>query len=124
MKLYQAKRYPEAIEQFKAAIAAETGQPSTKDEVAQTRALALAHFNLACAMALARKAGKTCEVGAYLGVVWEHVLESIRLDPSRLEKAVSDPDLKELRRGRSGATRGASPKGCRSARSERRLHSS
>ena len=97
MKLYQAKRYPEAIEQFKAAIDSATGQPSTKEEVAQSRALALAHFNLACAMALARKAGKTCEVGAYMGVVWEHVLESIRLDPSRLEKAVTDPDLKELR---------------------------
>ncbi|MBL8939171.1 MAG: hypothetical protein JNM69_31710 [Archangium sp.] len=97
MKLYQAKRYPEAIAQFKAALEREAEQPSTKEQVAQTRALALAHFNLACAMALARKAGKTCEVEAYLPSIWEHVLEAIRIDPNRLEKALTDPDLKELR---------------------------
>ncbi len=97
MKLYQAKRFPEAIERFKAAIGNATDQPSTKEQVAQSRALALAHFNLACAMALARKAGKTCEVDAYLPSIWEHVLEAIRLDPNRLEKALTDQDLKELR---------------------------
>lgn len=97
MKLYQAKRFPEAIERFKAAIAAAADQPSLKEQVAQNRALALAHFNLACAMALARKAGKTCEVDAYLPTIWEHVIESIRIDPNRLEKALSDADLKELR---------------------------
>lgn len=97
MKLYQAKKLPEAIEQFKAAITRATDQPSTKEQVAQTRALALAHFNLACSMALARKAGKTCEVEAYLPTIWEHVLEAIRLDPNRLEKALTDGDLKELR---------------------------
>lgn len=97
MKLYQAKKFPEAIAQFKAGIERATDQPSTKEQVAQTRALALAHFNLACAMALARKAGKTCEVDAYLPSIWEHVLEAIRLDPNRLEKALTDSDLKELR---------------------------
>lgn len=97
MKLYQAKKFPEAIELFRAAITRATDQPSTKEQVAQTRALALAHFNLACSMSLARKAGKTCEVDAYLPSIWEHVLEAIRLDPNRLEKALTDPDLKELR---------------------------
>ncbi|MDP3232229.1 MAG: hypothetical protein Q8N26_05605 [Myxococcales bacterium] len=97
MKLYQARRYPEAIAAFQKAIELEADQPSTKEQVAQTRALALAHFNLGCALALARKAGKTCEVNAYLPTIWEHVLKSIALDPNRFEKALTDSDLAVLR---------------------------
>jgi hypothetical protein len=99
MKLYQAKKYPGAVAQFRLAVknAEAVPQPTTKEQVAQTRALALAHFNLACTLSLLRRAKRVCEFDAYRSTITEHVGRSIALDPNRLEKALTDADLAGVR---------------------------
>lgn len=98
MKLYQAKNYPLALERFRAAIADEkTTFPSVKEQVAHTRARALANFNLACTLSLLRKARKVCEFDAYRGTIMGLVRQSIALDPNRLERALVDADLQSIR---------------------------
>ncbi len=100
MKAYQAKKYPEAIELFRKAIKLgdeEKTGATLKEEVQLTRTRALAHFNLACTLALARKAGKVCDFDAYRSTITEEVEQSIRIDPNRLEKALSDADLTGIR---------------------------
>lgn len=100
MKLYQAKKYPEAVEQFRKAIKLgeeEKAADSKKEQVQLTRMRALARFNLACTLALLRKAGKVCEFDAYRSTITEHVEQSIALDPNRLEKALTDADLAGIR---------------------------
>lgn len=100
MKHYQAKQYGDAITQFKLAIdlGAKAPEPTTLKDLAQlNRTIALAHFNLACTLALARKAGKICDHDAYRSAIWEQVRLSISRDPNRLEKALTDPDLANVR---------------------------
>lgn len=98
MKLYQAKKYAEAVEQFRKAVkAGEPAGASVKEAVQLTRVRALAHFNLACTLALLRKAGKVCEFDAYRGTITSEVQEAIQLDPNRLEKALTDGDLTGIR---------------------------
>lgn len=100
MKHYKAKQYGEAITQFKLAIdlGGKAAEPTTLKDVAQlNRTIALAHFNLACTLALARKAGKVCDHDAYRSAIWEQVRLSISRDPNRLEKALMDPDLANVR---------------------------
>lgn len=100
MKLYQAKRYPEAVEQFRKATRAgetEAPGPTAKEAVQLTRVHALAHFNLGCTLALLRKAGRVCEFEAYRSTVIDAVQEAIKLDPNRLDKALADPDLSAVR---------------------------
>lgn len=100
MKLYQAKKYPEAVDQFRKAIKLgdeEKAADTKKEQVQLLRVRALARFNLACTLALLRKAGRVCEFDAYRSTIAGHVEESIALDPNRLEKALADPDLAGLR---------------------------
>ncbi|MBL8923111.1 MAG: hypothetical protein JNJ54_29950 [Myxococcaceae bacterium] len=100
MKLYRAQKYPEAAEQFRAAIRAgerEAPGPTVRDAVQLTRQRALAQFNLGCTLALLRKAGRVCEFDAYRSAVVEAVQQAITLDPGRLEKALVDPDLAGVR---------------------------
>lgn len=100
MKAYQAKKYPEAIELFRKAISVgeeELTGATLKEEVQLTRTKALAHFNLACTLALVRKAGKVCDFDAYRSTIVEEVQHAIRLDPNRIEKALTDPDLSGIR---------------------------
>lgn len=100
MKLYQAKKYPEAIAEFRKAIDTyEKGEdpPSMRERILLARTIALARFNLACTLALLRKAGKVCEFDAYRSAITMEVDQSIGLDPNRLEKAVTDPDLTGIR---------------------------
>jgi hypothetical protein len=100
MKHSKAKQYREAITQFKLAIelGGKAAEPTTLKDVAQlNRTIALAHFNLACTLALARKAGKVCDYDAYRSASWEQVRLSIARDPNRLEKAMTDADLANVR---------------------------
>lgn len=98
MKLYQAKKYADAVPRFRAAIADEAKDfPSVKEQVAHTRARALATFNLACTLSLLRKAGRVCQFDAYRGTIMGLVTQSIALDPNRLERALLDADLQPIR---------------------------
>ena len=97
MKLYQARKYLEAKDQFVAALKDQAPRPTVKEQTALVRTRALAEFNLACTLSLLRRTGKVCAADAYRGEVMAHVLASIALDPNRLEKALTDKDLAEIR---------------------------
>jgi hypothetical protein len=97
MRLYQAKRHREAAAEFRRALSLDAVAPSLKEQTVQRKALALAHFNLACSLALQRKAGQTCETEAYRSTIWQQVREAIAIDPARLERALADPDLATVR---------------------------
>lgn len=97
MKLYQARRYLEASQQFAEALKDEAPRETVQEKVAWTRTRALAHFNLACSLSLLRKAGRVCDGDAYRSVIVSNVEQSIALDPNRLEKALKDPDLSPVR---------------------------
>lgn len=83
-RLHQAKKYPEAVAQFERSIEAD---PS----------FALAHYNLACALARLRAAGQICEHDAYRSTILEHLQEAVRLDPRRRARLRKDPDLAPVR---------------------------
>ncbi len=83
-RLYQAGKYPEAVEKFRAAV-----QKDPKH--------ALAHYNLAATLGVLRKQGQVCEHNAYTSTILEHLATAIRLDPKRLKRAKEDADLDPIR---------------------------
>src|SRR5690348_15954730 len=101
MKAYRAKDLTKAFESFKQALDADpeekTAGPSTKEKVERARLRALIHHNLACVQALLRAKGKVCETDAYRSSIVEHLAQSVKYDPSRLDRATSDPDLASVR---------------------------
>ncbi len=83
-RLYQAGKYPEALEKFQAA--------AKKDPKH-----ALAQYNVAATLGVLRKQGKVCEYEAYPSTILEHLTVSVRLDPKRLKRAKEDADLDPIR---------------------------
>ncbi len=58
---------------------------------------ALAHYNLACTLALLRRQGKVCEHDAYEDAVLDHLARAVQLDPGRAERMRTDSDLDDVR---------------------------
>ncbi|TSC20381.1 hypothetical protein FOF48_35520 [Corallococcus sp. Z5C101001] len=83
-RLYQAGRYPEALEKFQAAAQAAPDY-------------ALAHYNAAATLGLLRKQGKVCEYSAYRDTIVELLSTAVRLDARRLQRAKDDRDLDVIR---------------------------
>ncbi len=80
-RLYKQEKYVEAVQKFEGAIAADATH-------------VLAHYNLACTLAILRtKPGGVCEHDAYAEVIVGHLQEAVRLDPARRKRAAEDPDL-------------------------------
>lgn len=83
-RLYQAGKYPEALEKFEAA--------------AQTDPrYALAHYNVAATLGVLRKQGQICPYSAHRETILERLNTAIRLDPRRLARAKEDADLDPIR---------------------------
>jgi tetratricopeptide (TPR) repeat protein len=83
-RLYQAGKYPEALEKFRAA--------TEKDPKH-----ALAHYNVAATLGVLRKQGLVCQHEAYLQTILEYLTKAVRLDPKRLKRAKEDADLDPIR---------------------------
>lgn len=83
-KLYKAKQYEQAIEKFRAAIAADPNH-------------ALSHYNLACTLGLMRKQNKVCEFDAYQSTVLDELEAAVKLDEGRRKRMQSDSDLESIR---------------------------
>jgi tetratricopeptide (TPR) repeat protein len=83
-RLYQAGKYPEALEKFEAAAKA---NPK----------LALAHYNVAATLGVLRKQGKICDYSAHRETIVERLTRSVELDPRRLARAKEDADLDPIR---------------------------
>lgn len=83
-RLYQAGRYPEALEKFQAAVQADARH-------------ALSRYNVAATLGVLRKQGKVCEFSAHRDVIVEHLTQSVKLDPRRLARAKVDADLDPIR---------------------------
>jgi hypothetical protein len=101
MKAYRAKQLEQAVEQFKKALEEDpeekTAGPSVKEQVERAKLRALIHHNLACAQSLLRAKGQVCVTDNYRSVIVKHLHESVKYDPSRLERATKDPDLAAVR---------------------------
>jgi tetratricopeptide (TPR) repeat protein len=82
-RLYQQKRYAEAMELFRKATEADSKY-------------ALAHYNLACTLAILRTVEGPCEHNAYRRTIIHHLREAVQLDPRRKSRLKSDPDLKPV----------------------------
>ena len=87
-RLYQAGKYPEALEKFTAAAEADPG-------------LALAHYNVAATLGVLRKRGQVCEYSAYRETILERLQRAIRLDSRRLARAKEDKDFEPIQIGRA-----------------------
>ncbi len=83
-RLYQAGKYPEALEKFQAAAQADPK-------------LALAHYNVAATLGVLRKQGQTCAYDAYRETILERLNTAVKLDPKRLARAKEDADLDPIR---------------------------
>lgn len=83
-RLYQAGKYPEALEKFEAAAQADPK-------------LALAHYNVAATLGVLRKKGQICQHSAHRQTILERLNTSIQLDPRRLARAKEDADLDPIR---------------------------
>lgn len=83
-RLYQAGKYPEALEKFEASARADPK-------------FALAHYNVAATLGVLRKKGQVCQHEAYRNTILERLNASIRLDPRRLARAKEDADLDPIR---------------------------
>lgn len=83
-RLYQAGRYPEALEKF---------QASAKEDPAY----ALPRYNAAATLGVLRKKGQVCEYGAHRDVIVEHLSQAVRLDARRLARARQDTDFDGIR---------------------------
>ncbi|QQR41541.1 tetratricopeptide repeat protein [Myxococcus xanthus] len=83
-RLYQAGRYPEALERFQASAR-------------ESPDYALAHYNLAATLGMLRKQGKVCEYSAHRDVIVEHLTLAVKLDARRLTRAKEDADFTPIR---------------------------
>jgi hypothetical protein len=84
LRLYKQKRYLEAVQLFEQAIAAEPRH-------------ALAHYNLACTLALLRKSGQGCKQGARRSVILGHLARAVEIDGTRRDRMKVDADLEDVR---------------------------
>jgi tetratricopeptide (TPR) repeat protein len=82
--LYQAGKYAEALEKFRAAT-----QVDPKH--------ALAQYNVAATLGVLRKQGKVCDYNAYRETILQYLTAAVKLDPKRLTRAKEDPDLDPIR---------------------------
>ena len=83
-RLYQAGKYPEALEKFRAAVQADPKH-------------ALAQYNVAATLGVLRKQGRVCHHDAYKATILEYLTASVKLDPKRLKRAKEDADLDPIR---------------------------
>lgn len=83
-RLYQAGKYPEALEKFEAAAQADPK-------------LALAHYNVAATLGVLRKQGQICPYSAHRETILERLNTAVKLDPRRLTRAKEDADLDPIR---------------------------
>jgi tetratricopeptide (TPR) repeat protein len=83
-RLYQAGKYPEALEKFRAATEADPKH-------------ALAQYNVAATLGVLRKQGQVCQHDAFKTTILEYLTASVRLDPKRLKRAKEDADLDPIR---------------------------
>jgi tetratricopeptide (TPR) repeat protein len=83
-QLYQAGKYPEALEKFRAAVQADPKH-------------ALAQYNVAATLGVLRKQGLVCHHDAYKATILEYLTASVKLDPKRLKRAKEDADLDPIR---------------------------
>lgn len=83
-RLYQAGRYPEALEKFQ-----EAAQKAPD--------YALARYNVAATLGLLRKQGQVCQYSAHRDVIVEHLTQAVKLDARRLARAKVDRDLDPIR---------------------------
>ncbi|HYO56825.1 tetratricopeptide repeat protein [Archangium sp.] len=83
-RLYQAGKYPEALEKFEAAARADPK-------------FALAHYNVAATLGVLRKKGEICQYSAHRQTILERLNTAIQLDPRRLARAKEDADLDPIR---------------------------
>ncbi|MCY1077737.1 tetratricopeptide repeat protein [Archangium lansingense] len=83
-RLYQAGKYPEALEKFEAAAQADPK-------------FALAQYNVAATLGVLRKQGQICPYSAHRQTILERLNTAIQLDPRRLARAKEDADLDPIR---------------------------
>ncbi len=83
-RLYQAGKYAEALEKFRAAAQADPKH-------------ALAHYNVAATLGVLRKQGQVCQHDAYRETIVEYLTTSVKLDARRLARAKVDADLDPIR---------------------------
>ena len=83
-RLYQAGKYPEALEKFEASAQADPR-------------FALAHYNVAATLGVLRKQGQICPYSAHRATILERLNTAVRLDPRRLARAKQDADLDPIR---------------------------
>lgn len=85
-RLYRQGKYPEALEYFRRAVAADPDY-------------ALGRYNLACTLGVLRKQGPeaVCRYDAFKSVILDHLEAAVRLDPDTRAKAETDPDLDPVR---------------------------
>lgn len=83
-RLHKQKEYAQAARKFRSAIDANPRY-------------AVAHYNLACTLALLRRQGEPCEHGADIHTIIGHLGKAIALDPKRRRRMQQDPDLSEIR---------------------------
>lgn len=83
-RLYQAGKYPEALEKFEASAQADPK-------------FALAHYNVAATLGVLRKQGQICPYSAHRATILERLNTAVRLDPRRLARAKQDADLDPIR---------------------------
>lgn len=83
-RAYRAGDLDEAARLFRAAVAEDGLNP-------------LAHYNLACTLALLRRQGRSCDVDATLATILEHLARAVALDEGRRSRMRQDADLDDLR---------------------------
>ncbi|HEX8824978.1 MAG TPA: hypothetical protein VF794_33990 [Archangium sp.] len=83
-RLYQAGKYPEALEKFEASAQADPK-------------FALAHYNVAATLGVLRKKGQICPYSAHRATILERLNTAVRLDSRRLARAREDADLDPIR---------------------------
>ena len=101
MKAYRARQLEQAVDLFRKALAEDpeekTVGPSVKEQVERAKLRALMHHNLACVQSLLRAKGQVCVTDNYRGDIVKHLHDEVRIDPSRLDRVTSDPDLAVVR---------------------------
>jgi tetratricopeptide (TPR) repeat protein len=85
-RLYLKEKFPEALDYFRRAVAADPDY-------------ALARYNLACTLGVLRKQGPeaVCRYDAYKSAILDQLEEAVRLDPKTREKMQTDTDLDTVR---------------------------
>ncbi|MDP8224006.1 MAG: hypothetical protein P9L99_11650 [Candidatus Lernaella stagnicola] len=82
-QLYKQGRYGDAAVVFRRAVAA--------DET-----YGLAHYNLACTLALLRRQREVCEHDTYRGTITQHLADTLKYLPEKRSKMLTDPDLRSI----------------------------